>query len=75
MFNVVVNPQGISTIQNTISTKPTPAMKEDSTTGMAKICKNVLNKNSNERYVSVYVSQMEHSRIINSYHIYVLSIV
>ena len=43
MFNVVVNPQGISTIQNTISTNPTPAMEEDSTTGMAKICKNLLN--------------------------------
>ena len=44
MFNVVVNPQGISTIQNTISTNPIPAMEEDSTTGMAKICKKVLNK-------------------------------
>ena len=35
MFSLVANPQGISTIQNTISTNPTPAMEEDSTTGMA----------------------------------------
>ena len=43
MFNVVVNPQGIFTIQNTISTNPTCAMEEDATTGMTKICKNLLN--------------------------------
>ena len=43
MFNVAANPQGISTIQNRISTNPTPAMEEDSTTGMAKICTNILN--------------------------------
>ena len=36
-----MNPWGISTIQNTIST--THAMEEDATTGMTKICKNLLN--------------------------------
>ena len=43
MFNVIANPQGISTIQNTISTNPTPAMEDNFTTGMAKICTNILN--------------------------------
>ena len=41
MFNVVVNPQGISTRKNTISTKPTPVMEEHATTGMTNICKNL----------------------------------
>ena len=43
MFNVVVNPQGIYTIQNTISTNPIPVMEEDATTGMTNICKNLWN--------------------------------
>ena len=43
MFNIVVNPQGISTIQNIISTNPTPAMEKDATVGMTKICKYLLN--------------------------------
>ena len=34
MFNIAVNPQDISTIQNTISSNPTPAIEEDATTGM-----------------------------------------
>ena len=29
----------------------------------------------NEKYVSVYMSEMEHSRNINGYHIYLVSIV
>ena len=29
MFNVAVNPQGISAIQNMICTNPTPAIEED----------------------------------------------
>ena len=43
MFNVVLNPQGICTIQDRISTNATPAIEEDATTGMTKICKNLLN--------------------------------
>ena len=70
MLSVVVTPQGISTIKNTISTNPMPVMEEDATTGMANICKTLIN--SNEKYVSVYMSQMEQSRMINSYHIHVL---
>ena len=36
MFNVAVNPQGISAIWHTISTNPTPAMEEDSTNRYGK---------------------------------------
>ena len=43
MFNVALNPQGISTIQNTTCTSPTPAIEEDATTGRTKICKNLRN--------------------------------
>ena len=43
MFNVVVNTQGICKIQDRISTNITPAIEEDPTTGVTKICKNLLN--------------------------------
>ena len=43
MFNIVVNPQDISTIQNTISTNPTPAMKEDAYNRYDKDMQNLLN--------------------------------
>ena len=41
MFNVAVNPQGISAIHNTICTNPTPAIEEDATTGRTDICRNL----------------------------------
>ena len=72
MFNVAVNPQGISTIENTTYTNPIPVI-EDATTGKTNICKKYKIINSNEKYVSVYMSKMESSRIINSYHIQVPS--
>ena len=43
MLNVAVNPQGISTIENTTCTNPTPVIEEDATTGKANICKNLWN--------------------------------
>ena len=43
MFNVAVNPQGTSAIQNMMSTNPTPAIEEDATSGKTNICKNLIN--------------------------------
>ena len=43
MFNIVVNPQDISMIQDTRYTNPTPVTEEDATTGMKQICKKLLN--------------------------------
>ena len=73
IFNVAVNPQGTSAIQYTMSTNPTPAIAEDATSGKMNICKNFINHESRQKYASVYMSNMESSRIINSYHIHVLS--
>ena len=41
MFNIVVNPQDISMMQD-IQT-PTPVTEKDATTGMKQICKKLLN--------------------------------
>ena len=41
MFNIVVNPQDISMIQDTRYTNPTPATAEDATTGMKQISKKI----------------------------------
>ena len=73
MFNVAVNPQRISTIENMICTNPIPVIEEDSTKGKTNICKDLWNNEFKWKYVSVYMSKMESSRIINSYHIQVLS--
>ena len=43
MFNVAVNVQGISAIQNAICTNPTHAMGGDATSGKTNICKNFTN--------------------------------
>ena len=42
MFNVAVNPQGTSVIQNTMCTNPTPTIEEDATSGKTNICKNFI---------------------------------
>ena len=52
---------------------PTAAIPEDATSGKTNICKKFKIMNSDEKYASVYMSNMESSRIINSYHIHVLS--
>ena len=43
MFNIVVNPQDISMMQDTRYTNPAPAAEEDTTTGMKQISKKLLN--------------------------------
>ena len=43
MFNVVVNQQGICTVQDRMSTNATLKIEEGATTGMTKICKDLLN--------------------------------
>ena len=52
---------------------PATAIPEDATSGKTNICKQIKIMNSDEKYASVYISNMESSRIINSYHIHVLS--
>ena len=71
--NVAVNQQGTSGIKNMRSNNLTPATPEDATSGKTNICKKLKIMNSDEKYASVYMSNMESSRIINSYHIHVLS--
>ena len=71
--NVAVNQQGTSGTKNMISNNPTPAIPEDATSGKTNICTKFKIINSDEKYVSVYMSKMESSRIINSCHIHVLS--
>ena len=56
-----------------MSNNPTTAIPEDTTSGKTNIWKKLKIMNSDENYASVYMSNMESSRIINSYHIYVLS--
>ena len=73
IFNVAVNLQGTSGIKNMMSNNPTPTISEDATSGKTNICKKLKIMNSGEKYASVYMSKMESSRIINSYHIHVLS--
>ena len=43
MFNVTVNPQGISTIEIRSCTNPTPVIEADVTAGKANICQNSQN--------------------------------
>ena len=43
VLNVAVNPQGISVIQNMMSTNPTPEIAEGATSGKTNICKNFIN--------------------------------
>ena len=71
--NVAVNQQGTSGIKNTMGNNPTATILEDATSGKTTICKKFKIMNSNEKYAFVYISNMESSRIINSYHIHVLS--
>ena len=59
--------------KNMMSNNPTAAIPEDATSGKTNICKKVKIMNSDEKYASVHMSNMESSRIINSYHIHVLS--
>ena len=51
---------------------PTTAIPDDTTLGKTNICKKFKIMNSHENYASVYMSNKEISRIINSY-IHVLS--
>ena len=67
-----MSPEDISLRKKTTSTKQTDEMEEDGTTGMINIWKNLKNNVSNEKYVSIKMSQMQHCKIINSYHIHVL---
>ena len=71
--NVAVNQQGTSGIKNMMGNNPTATIPEDATSGKTNICKKFKIMNSDEKYASVYISNMESSRIINSYHIHVLS--
>ena len=59
--------------KNMMSNNPKAAIPEDATSGKTNICKKVKIMNSDKNYASVYLSNMESSRIINSYHIHVLS--
>ena len=43
IFNLAVNPQGTSGIQNTMCTNPTPATAEDATSGKTNTCKKFIN--------------------------------
>ena len=71
--NVAVNQQGTSGIKNMMGNNPTAAIPEDATSGKTNIYKKFKIMNSDEKCVSVYMSNMESSRIINSYQIQVLS--
>ena len=71
--NVAVNQQGTSGIKNMMSSNATAAIPDDATLDKTNICKKLKIINSDEKYASVYMSKMESSRIINSYHINVLS--
>ena len=68
-----MNPQGTSGIKNMMSNNPTPTIPEDATSGKTNIFKKLKIMNSDEKYASIYMSKKESSRIINSYHIHVLS--
>ena len=56
-----------------MSNSPTVAIPEDATSGKTNICKKFKIMNSHEKYASVYMSNMGSSRVINSYHIHLLS--
>ena len=71
--NIAVNQQGTSTIKNMMSNNPTPAIPEDDTSGNTNICKKLKIMNSDEKYAYVYMSKRESTRLINNYHIHVLS--
>ena len=62
-----------SGIKHMMSNNPTAAIPEDATSSKTNICKKLKIMNSDEKYASVYMSKVESSRIINSYHIHVLS--
>ena len=56
-----------------MSNNPTHSIPEDATSGETTVCKKLKIMNSDEKYASVYISKMESSRIMNNYHIHVLS--
>ena len=59
--------------KNRLSNNPTAAIPEDAISGKTNICNKLKIMNSDEKYISVYMSKIESSRIISSYHIHVLS--
>ena len=71
--NVTVNQQGTSGIKNMMGNNPTAKIPEDATSGKTNMYKKFKIMYSDEKYASVYISNMESSRINNSYHIHVLS--
>ena len=73
IYSVAVNQQGTSGIKNMMSNNPTPATPKDATSGKTNICKKLKRMNSDEKYASVYMKNIDSSRIIKSYQIHVLS--
>ena len=71
--NVAANQQGTSRIKNMMGNNPTATIPEEATSGKTNICKKFKIMNSDGKYASVYISNMESSRRIKSYHIHVLS--
>ena len=71
--NVAVSEQGTSQIKNMINDNPTPGTTEDATSGKTKICKKLKIINSDEKYTSVDMSNIDSTRIMTSYQIHVVS--
>ena len=70
IYNVAVSEEGTSQMKNMMNDQTTPGTTENATSGKTKICKKFKIIDSDEKYASIYISNIDTTRIMTNYQLY-----
>ena len=73
IYNIAVSEEGTSQIKNVMNKNTTAETTENATSGKTKICKKFKIINSNDKYASIYIYNIDSTRIMTSYQLHVVS--